>query len=249
VLTQQTLITGATFTGLIPVGSSTSAMKNVVVEMYRVFPNDSNVNRTSGQPTFSTPNVPTRMNSPSDMALDERQFSAGSPGLAAIVLNSSFTAMNSVKPGGIHPLPNVFTGGNGSLSGQETLITVNFTTLFNLPADHYFFVPQVELSNGDFVLALRTEADRAAGNAFPPGFTDLQSWTRDASNGGIEPDWLRIGTGWSSRLGATPSADRLSGAGQDAAGALCPVPRVIKFKRVARSGSNGRNARSITNFA
>jgi hypothetical protein len=32
------------------------------------------------------------------------------------------------------------------------------------------------------------------GTPFPPGFTDLQSWTRDASNGGIEPDWLRIGT-------------------------------------------------------
>jgi len=28
----------------------------------------------------------------------------------------------------------------------------------------------------------------------PPGFTDLQSWTRDDSNGGIAPDWLRIGT-------------------------------------------------------
>ena len=26
---------------------------------------------------------------------------------------------------------------------------------------------------------------------FPPGFTDLQSWTRDV---GIEPDWLRVGT-------------------------------------------------------
>jgi hypothetical protein len=32
------------------------------------------------------------------------------------------------------------------------------------------------------------------GTPFLPGFTDLQSWTRDASNGGIEPDWLRIGT-------------------------------------------------------
>ena len=38
VLTQQTLITGAAFTGLIPLGASTSDIKNVVVEMYRVFP-------------------------------------------------------------------------------------------------------------------------------------------------------------------------------------------------------------------
>jgi len=61
VLTQQTLITGAAFTGLIPLGASTSDIKNVVVEVYRVFPADSNVNRTSGPPTFSTPNVPTRV--------------------------------------------------------------------------------------------------------------------------------------------------------------------------------------------
>ena len=95
-LTQQTLITGAAFTGLIPLGASTSDIKNVVVEIYRVFPADSDVNRTSGPPSFSTPNVPTRVNSPSDVALDERKFSAGSPGLAAIVLQSSFTANNSV---------------------------------------------------------------------------------------------------------------------------------------------------------
>jgi hypothetical protein len=126
------------------------------------------------------------------VALDERQFSAGSPGLAAIVLNSSFMAMNSVKPGGIHPLPNIFTGGNGPVTGQETLITVNFTTPFNLPADHYFFVPQVELSNGDFFwLSAPRPIDPVTGTPFSP---DLQSWTRDGSNGGIEPDWLRIGT-------------------------------------------------------
>ena len=45
VLSTQTNITSATFTGLIPVGSSVSSM---VVEIYRVFPNDSNVGRTSG---------------------------------------------------------------------------------------------------------------------------------------------------------------------------------------------------------
>ena len=190
VLTQQTFITGAAFTGLIPLGASTSDIKNVVVEIYRVFPADSNVGRTNGPPTFSTPNVPTRVNSPSDVAFDERQFSAGSAGLAAIVLQSSFTANNSVKPGGIHPMPNQTTKGNGPVTGQETLISVNFTTPFNLPADHYFFVPQVELSNGDFFWLSAPKP----GTPFPPGFTDLQSWTRDDSNGGIEPDWLRVGT-------------------------------------------------------
>jgi hypothetical protein len=187
VLTQQTLITGAAFTGLIPSGASINDIKSVVVEVYRVFPADSDVTRTSGPPTFSTPNVPTRVNSPSDVALDERQFSAGSPGLAAIVLNSSFMANNSVTPGGIHPQPGQTTGGNGSLTGQETLITVNLSTPFDLLAGQYFFVPQVELSNGDFFWLSAPKP----GTPFPPGFTDLQSWTRDA---GIEPDWLRVGT-------------------------------------------------------
>jgi hypothetical protein len=199
VLTQQTLITGAAFTGLIPLGASTNDIKNVVVEIYRVFPADSNVARTSGPPTFSTPNVPTRVNSPSDVALDERQFSAGSPGLAAVVLQSTFTANNSVKPGGIHPMPGQTTGGNGPVTGQETLISVNFTMPFNLPADHYFFVPQVELSNGDFFWLSVPRPIVPPGTPFPPGFTDLQSWTRDGS---IEPDWLRIG---SDIVGPTPA--------------------------------------------
>jgi hypothetical protein len=193
-LTQQTLITGAAFTGLIPLGASTSDIRNVVVEVYRVFPADSNVARTSGPPTFSTPNVPTRVNSPSDVALDEREFSAGSPGLAAVVLQSSFTAMNSVKPGGIHPAPNFFTGGNGPVTGQETQIVVNFSTPFDLAAGQYFFVPQVELSNGDFFWLSAPRPIVPPGTPFPPGFTDLQSWTRDNSDGGIEPDWLRVGT-------------------------------------------------------
>jgi hypothetical protein len=193
-LTQQTLITGAAFTGLIPLGASTSDIKNVIVEVYRVFPADSNVARTSGPPTFSTSNVPTRVNSPSDVALDEREFSAGSPGLAAVVLQSSFTAMNSVKPGGIHPAPNFFTGGNGPVTGQETQIVVNFSTPFDLAAGQYFFVPQVELLNGDFFWLSAPRPIVPPGTPFPPGFTDLQSWTRDNSNGGIEPDWLRVGT-------------------------------------------------------
>src|SRR5512136_1045744 len=57
VLTQQTLITGAAFTGLIPSDALPSNIKNVVVEIYRVFPADSDVGRTSGPPTFSTSNV------------------------------------------------------------------------------------------------------------------------------------------------------------------------------------------------
>jgi hypothetical protein len=190
-LTQQTLLTGAAFTGLIPLGASTSDIKNVVVEIYAVFPANSDVGRTSGSPTFSTSQVPTRVNSPSDVEIDDRNSSGGSLKFTSIVLQSTFTAANSVQPGGIHPLPNIFTGGNGPVTGQETQITVSFTTPFDLLAGQYFFVPQVELSNGDFLWLSAPRPIVPPGTPFPPGFTDLQSWTRDQM---LEPDWLRVGT-------------------------------------------------------
>jgi hypothetical protein len=199
VLTSLTSITNATFTGLVPTGSS---VKGVTVEIYRVFPADSNVGRTTGPPTFSTPNVPTRVNSPSDVALDSRSTLTGDLSFMTSVLNSTFTAANSVTPGGIHPMPNQTTGGNGPVTGQEVLFTVNLTTAFTLPADHYFFVPQVELTSGDFFWLSAPRPIVPPGTQFPPGFTDLQSWTRDESNGGIDPDWLRIG---SDIVGPTPA--------------------------------------------
>jgi hypothetical protein len=78
VLAQQTSITSATFTGLFTgLNSSTASATDVVVEIYRVFPADSDVSRTSGPPTFSTPNVPTRVNSPSDVELLGRDSAEG----------------------------------------------------------------------------------------------------------------------------------------------------------------------------
>ncbi len=71
----QTRLTSATFTGLLTGASPT--IGEVRVEIYRVFPNDSNVGRTSGPPTFSTSQVPTRVNSPSDVALDDRDSTVG----------------------------------------------------------------------------------------------------------------------------------------------------------------------------
>jgi hypothetical protein len=186
-LTAQTLITGATFTGLFTGGSPT--IGQVVVEIYRVFPSDSDVGRTSGPPTFSTSQVPTRVNSPSDVAFASRDSSLGSLSFQTQALGA-FTANNSVLPGGIHPMPGQTTGGNGPVSGQETLISVNFTTPFNLPADHYFFVPQVEVTGGEFLWLSAARPIVPPGTAFPAGFTDLQSWTRDQM---LDPDWLRVG--------------------------------------------------------
>jgi hypothetical protein len=188
VLTTDTLINHATFTGLVTGGTPT--IGNVVVEIYRVFPKDSDVTRTSGPPTFSTPNVPTRVNSPSDVEFDDRSTAAGSLVLTTHLLNPSFTAANSVQPGGIHPLPGVTTGGNGPVTGQEVLFDVTFATPFNLPADHYFFVPQVQVTGGDFFWLSAPRPIVPPGTPFPAGFTDLQSWTRDEM---LQPDWLRVG--------------------------------------------------------
>jgi hypothetical protein len=50
----------------------------------------------------------------------------------------SFSASNSVQPGGIHPIPGQTTGGNGPVTGLEVQFSVNFTTPFDLAAGHYF---------------------------------------------------------------------------------------------------------------
>ena len=190
--TGQTSITSATFTGLLTGGAAVGNVGEVVVEIYRVFPNDSNVGRTSGPPTFSTPQVPTRVNSPSDVALDSRDTSSGNLTVSTKVLSNTFTALNSIQPGGIHPLPGVTTGGDGQITGQEVEFDVTFTTPFSLSADHFFFVPQVQVTGGEFLWLSGTRP--LVPSPFPPGVTDLQSWTRDEiSPNNLAPDWLRVG--------------------------------------------------------
>src|SRR5215468_558863 len=87
VTTGPTSLTSATFTGLLTGGTTPANVGKVVVEIYRVFPNDSNVDRTSGAPFFSTPEVPTRVNSPSDVELDDRSTSAGNLTVITHVVN------------------------------------------------------------------------------------------------------------------------------------------------------------------
>jgi hypothetical protein len=195
-LTNPTTLKSATFTGLIPTGST---VKDVVVEIYRVFPQDSDIGRTSGAPTFSTSQVPTRVNSPSDVAFASRDSAGGSLTFSTSELAASFTAANSVLPGGIHPSPNQTTMGNGAVTGEEVLFNVNFTARLPLPPNHYFFVPQVELSDGDFLWLSAARPIVPPGTPFPNGVNDLQSWTRDAM---LDPDWLRVGT---DIVGGTPA--------------------------------------------
>jgi hypothetical protein len=182
VLTGATNVTGGSFVGLLPTGASLSSISEVVVEIYRVFPKDSTV-PPSG-------NVLTRVNSPSDVAFDSRDSSTGSLKFTPAILQSSFTAGNSVL-NGINKFPNQFTGGEGAVTGEEVSFNVTFTTPFDLPADHYFFVPQVLLTDGDFFWLSAPKPIVAPGTPFPAGFTDLQTWMR---NGDLDPDWSRVGT-------------------------------------------------------
>ena len=175
-LTDHTQITSATFTGLIPRGAT---ITDVRVEIYRVFPFDS-TNPPSG-------NVPTRANSPSDVAFDDRDSAvAGQLTFTTTLLNAAFNVSNSVV-NGINKIPGQTTGGEGPVTGEEVQFNITLTTPFDLPADHYFFIPQVALAgaNDNF---LWLSGQRPAVTPFAP---DLQSWIRNAN---LDPDWLRIGT-------------------------------------------------------
>jgi hypothetical protein len=173
IVTTTVRIDHATFTGLLPSAASLNNIQSVEVEIYRVFPKDS-ANPPSGH-------VPTRVNSPSDVDFDARDSGSGLS-FSPSVLNPSLLVANSVL-NGIHPSPNQTTGGDGAVSGEEVQFSVTLTEPFVLAPDHYFFIPKVQLSSGDFYWL------SAAGPAVFAG--DLQAWIR---NSNLDPDWLRVGT-------------------------------------------------------
>ena len=181
ILTDTTLISTATITGLIPSGANLGSIQQVEIEIYHVFPKDSDTNRTI--------TVPTRTNSPGDVEIAPatRDSAAGSLSFSAAVVSASFSASNSVV-NGIHPSPGQFTGGEGPVTGQEITITVTFNPPISLTADHYFFRPEVLLGSGNF---LWLSAPKPIVSPGTPFMGDLQSWIR---NDNLAPDWLRIGT-------------------------------------------------------
>lgn len=177
-LSMQTSIDSATFYGLLPSTTPGTATR-VVAKVYRVYPQDSDVGRT--------PNVPTRVNSPSDVAFDVADSGSATLNYSVSILSSSFTALNSVL-NGINPKPNQTTGGEGAVGGAEARFDVSFTPPLLLPAGHYFFVAEVQATGGDFYWLSGTRPIVAPGTPFSP---DLQAWIR---NQNLAPDWLRIGT-------------------------------------------------------
>jgi len=175
ILAAPSAITNGSFTGLLPSNTPLSNIQQVEVEIYNVFP------RFSVDPPDGM--VPTRTNSPSDNVSLIRGGAIGYLTFSPTILSSSFTVANTIV-NGINKSPNRTTGGEGPISGEEVQFNVNFVIPFTLPAGHYFFVPQVLLSNGNF---LWLSTPRSA--PIFPG--DLQAWIRNTN---LDPDWLRMGT-------------------------------------------------------
>jgi hypothetical protein len=195
VLTEATVINRATITGIIrPLGTPLTNITQVEVEVYHVFPLDSDLTRCldNNVVTCSTVNVPTRMNSPADVEIDAatRDSSDGTLSFAPPVLMGSFTVSNTVV-NGINKKPAQTTSGEGAATGAEVEISLTFTPPLLLPAGHYFFRPEVLVSGGDFLYVSAPRPIVAPGTPFPVGTTDLQAWIR---NDNLLPDWLRIGT-------------------------------------------------------
>jgi hypothetical protein len=181
VVTQSVVISQATFTGLLPLGAALTDISEVEIEIYHVFPGDSDTNRTI--------NVLTRANSPGDVEIGSATRDSADTSLtaSATIVNPSFTVLNSVV-NGINKHPNEKTNGEGAVTGEVVVITVNFDPPIALPADHYFFRPEVLLNSGDFLWLSAPKPIVAPGTPF---LGDLQSWIR---NDALAPDWLRIGT-------------------------------------------------------
>jgi hypothetical protein len=181
ILTETTVISQATIVGLIPSGTPLGDIGNVEVEVYHVFPRDSVV-----PPSGS---VPSRVNSPADVEIGTatRDGSVGTLSFGATVLNASGSVLNSVVTG-IHKAPDNVTHGEGSVNGEVVQISITFSPPIVLPADHYFFRPEVLVTNSDF---LYISAPRPIVPPGTPFVGDLQAWIR---NSDLTPDWLRIGT-------------------------------------------------------
>src|SRR5262249_28151635 len=192
-LTTETRITHASFTGLLTGGATPGVVNDLGLEICRFFPNDSVVVRTSGPPPFSTDRVPTRVNSPADVALDARAAGDHELHFDARVLSTGFTATNSVSSA---DKIGVNSHGNGPVTGTEVEFDVTFKDAFDLPAGHYFFVPQVGLSRhapagADFLWLSPPYHPLRAGPPCPPGVRDLHVLRRDDPP--LAPDWLRVG--------------------------------------------------------
>src|SRR5713101_6725376 len=177
ILTDTTVITGATISGLLTSGATPADIGNVEVEVYHVFPADS-----VDPPSV---NVPTRANSPSDVEIDSatRDGSSGTLSFTATLVSSSYSVAYGVVAG-INKKPNQATLGEAPVTGAEVQIAITFTPPIVLPAtpsplNHYFFRPEALVSGGDNFLYL--SAPRPIVAPGTPFVGDLQAWIRNSA--------------------------------------------------------------------
>src|ERR1700745_4346824 len=119
ILSQCVVINQATLPGLLPLGAPPESINRVEVEIYHVFPVDSDTSRT--------PVVPTRTNSPSDVEIDDATRDSVDHSLmfSTMMLSPNFSVLNSVV-NNINKSPSQHTGGEGPVTGTEVSITVTF---------------------------------------------------------------------------------------------------------------------------
>ena len=190
VLTQTTHITGGYVHRPLTGGASLASIGQVVVEIYRVFPNDSDVGRTSGPPTFSTAQVPTRVNSPSDDAFATRSSTAAELMFIAAIRAS---VLHREQLGPQRDPPDARPVHRRRRRGDRPGGPVQRDLLDAArPARRPLLLrPAGPVDERRVLLALGAAADRPPGHAVPGRVTDLQSWIRNAA---LDPDWLRVGT-------------------------------------------------------
>jgi hypothetical protein len=121
-LTQSTVVSGATIHGLIPSGAAVSGIGRVEVEIYHIFPIDSDAVRAQ--------NVPSRQNSPSDVEIDAATRNSSDGTLSFIPTAISPFTVQSTVINGITPL----THGEGAASGEQVEIDITFKVPIFLPA-------------------------------------------------------------------------------------------------------------------
>ena len=113
-MTQATVVNGATIHGLIPTGTTVSGIARVEVEIYHIFPLDSDLSRSA--------NVPTRQNSPSDVEIGAATHDSSDGSLSFIATDiSPFTVQNTVI-NGIGPAAH----SEGPASGEQVEIDITF---------------------------------------------------------------------------------------------------------------------------
>ena len=182
-----TSITGGSFTGLLTGGATTARSTRSPSKSTACSP----PTRTSGERRVrrrsATSQVPTRVNSPSDVEFVDRSTVDGN---LSVQLQHAVEQLYGRQHGDQRHRSGAASAyrRRGTGDGAEIQCALTFTAPFMLPADHYFFVPQVALTDGTFLWLSAPRPIVAPGTPLMP---DLQSWIRD---GDLAPDWLRVCT-------------------------------------------------------